>query len=235
VYLNTLEKELEIIECMRKRKILKKENLQNNINELFATADALRFRIKELTRQIKYLEQRYSQISIGPRVEYTIREEVDNKVEYVKTLARIESADISSAKKGKLKKTNCSERQTIWDRIRNSILFNKNKENMVFNPTEKEMNEIVPLGNKVRIRRVGMYDWMFGTIKFMFTRDIKGDVYAKTQEGQILFDDFVAINELSELKKAINSNIKNATFSENSSDLAEANFAIVGNEFDNVD
>lgn len=106
---------------------------------------------------------------------------------------------------------------------------------MVFNPTEKEMKEIVPQGNKVKIKRVGMYEWMFGTIKFMFTKDVNGNVYAKSQEGQILFDDFVAINEISELKKAINTNIKNATFSENSSELAEANFAIVGNEFDNVD
>lgn len=85
---------------MRKRRVLKKENIQNNIDELFATADALRFRIKELTRQIKYLEQRYSEMTIGPRVEYTIREEVDNKVEVVKTLARIESSDVTSAQKG---------------------------------------------------------------------------------------------------------------------------------------
>jgi len=105
-------------------------------------------------------------------------------------------------------------------------------ETMVFNPTGKELADIVPEGNKVRINRVGTYDWMFGTKKFMFMKDQQGNVYAKTDHKQMLFDDFVGLNEITEMRKSINTDIRNATFSEDDRDMAEADYALVGHEFD---
>ena len=127
------------------------------------------------------------------------------------------------------------ERKKILDRVRNTISKKDNKDHVVFVPTQEELKEIIPEGNKVRIERIGNYEWAFGTKKFTFTRDQHGRVYARTQKGEILFDDFVAVNEISEMKKAIHTNIRNATFSDDSQDLAEADFAIVGNEMDGVD
>ena len=100
VYHKTLDKEIEIIECMRKRKILVKENLVNNYDELSATADALRFRISELTRQIKYLTERYSSIQLGPKVEYSVKQEINDRVVIKKVLKKIESTQTRSKEQG---------------------------------------------------------------------------------------------------------------------------------------
>lgn len=100
VYLSTLEKELEIITCMKKRKILHRENILNNIRELTATADALRVRIQELSLQIDYLIQKYNSMTIKPRVEYNIRVEVEDRVTFKKILKKLDSHN-DSEKVGK--------------------------------------------------------------------------------------------------------------------------------------
>lgn len=80
-----------------------------------------------------------------------------------------------------------------------------------------------------------MYEWAFGTKKFTFVKDKNGEVHAKTKDGVVMFDDFISIHELSEMKKSINTDIKNVEISDDSQDLAEADYALIGNEFDGVD
>jgi hypothetical protein len=121
------------------------------------------------------------------------------------------------------------------DRVKNSIIHSSKKDYKVFIPSHEDLSEIIPEGNKVKIRRLDIYEWAFGTKKFEFVRDEDGEVYAKTRNGVINFDDFISINQLSEMKKSINTNIQNVYFSDDSQDLAEADYAFVGNEFDGVD
>lgn len=100
VYLSTLEKELEIIECMKKRKQLTYENHMNNYRELCATADALRQRIQELEKQIDYLMKKYYEMTPKPRFEYTIKEEVDTRITFKKILTPLKNSLSSNRESG---------------------------------------------------------------------------------------------------------------------------------------
>ena len=78
------------------------------------------------------------------------------------------------------------------DRFKNSIIHSSTKEYQVFSPSERELEQIIPEGNKVKIRRLDMYEWAFGTKRFTFVKDKSGDVYAKSRQGTVLFDDFIS-------------------------------------------
>ena len=97
-----LENELEILECMQKRQELNKDSVLNNFKELSATAETLKHRIVELETQIEYLMHRYKSLTITPKVEYTVKETIEDRVTFRKILQRFDSSVDKNANTGKI-------------------------------------------------------------------------------------------------------------------------------------
>jgi hypothetical protein len=70
---------------------------------------------------------------------------------------------------------------------------------------------------------------------FKFTKDKEGTVYAKTDDNEMLIDDFFSIHQMSEFKKARKYDTQNLVFSDQSQEFYEADFADIGNELENTD
>ena len=111
-----------------------------------------------------------------------------------------------------------------------SLSRKHNVNNTVFAPTPEELLEIIPEGSKVKVKRIEKYEWLFGTKKFVFTKDSQRNVYAKTREGEVLFDDFVSIYEKSEFAKRNTIKITNIKDVDESKDFDDADFNDIGDE-----
>ena len=116
-----------------------------------------------------------------------------------------------------------------------SLSRKHNINNTVFAPNSEELTEIVPEGSKVKIKRIEKYEWTFGTKRFKFTKDTQGNIYAKTKDGEVLFDDFVSIYEQSELRKRNEISITNIKNMEESRDFADADFNEIGDEHEKLE
>ena len=119
-----------------------------------------------------------------------------------------------------------------------------NEDIVVFIPSEEDLKEIIPHGNRVKIKRIEGYDWLYGrtfnmiflgTKRFKFTKDKEGNIYATTKNGDMLFDDFISINQMSEFKKARKHDTRNLDFSNQDQEFNEADFAQIGNELEDTD
>jgi hypothetical protein len=98
----SLENELEILECMQKRRELNRDSLWNNIKELSATADTLRNKIIELDRQIEYLQHKYGSMILAPKIEYTVKETVEDRITFRKILQKFDNSVDKNANVGKV-------------------------------------------------------------------------------------------------------------------------------------
>ena len=129
-------------------------------------------------------------------------------------------------------------------RIRQTQARRINEDIVVFIPSEEDLKEIIPHGNRVKIKRIEGYDWLYGrtlnliflgTKRFKFTKDKEGNIYATTKNGDMLFDDFISINQMSEFKKARKHDTRNLDFSNQDQEFNEADFAQIGNELEDTD
>ena len=74
--------------------------------------------------------------------------------------------------------------------------------NFAFIPTDSQLKSLIPEGNKACIKKLDTNEWLFGTKKFAFNKDIQGNVYAKTKDDEVLFADFITTYEQLEIQKA---------------------------------
>lgn len=100
VYEVALENELDILECIQKRQGLNIDNILNDFKEVSATAETLKQRIIELDTQIEYLMHRYKSLTLAPKVEYTVKETIEDRVTFRKVLQRFDSSVDKNANAG---------------------------------------------------------------------------------------------------------------------------------------
>jgi hypothetical protein len=139
------------------------EELRSFLTSLHTKHYNLTQRLKFLDSRIIELEKKYSSIRMAPRIEYEIREQLTTKIKYKKVLTPIKNQqEVDTCNTPFFLIWPYLDRNTIMSRIRKTQARRRTEDAIVFMPSQDDLDEIIPHGNRVRVQRETGYQWLYG-------------------------------------------------------------------------
>jgi len=197
--LDALDEEYERLRIQYDRDSEILRDLEDRYSLIHDRLIRLRARLRELNELIRSLEERletarfeitdaerkYVLIKIPKKVEYIINERIEDVI--------IKKKIVESAGR------KVTMRELAQEKKRRSVAVTGTN---YYKPTTKELDQMIPLGSKVRIYKESEDGWYtYGTKKFFFIKGNDGDLYVNYDGDKMHIDDFIALYEDEERAK----------------------------------